>query len=69
MSLSILNKHAPSKIKLVRGNQMPFYDKEISSELRQELITQEFPVKYDSGKEKAFRLLCLSFKKDQKEIL
>ena len=40
MSLSILNKHAPSKIKLVRGNQMPFYDKEISSELRQELITQ-----------------------------
>ena len=40
MSLSILNRHAPSKIKLVRGNQMPFYDKEISSELRQELITQ-----------------------------
>ena len=40
MSLSILNKHAPSKIKLVRGNQMPFYDKEISSELRQELITE-----------------------------
>ena len=27
MSLSTLNKHAPSKIKHVRSNQMPFYDK------------------------------------------
>lgn len=37
ISLSTLNKHAPSKIKHVRGNEMPFYDKEILSELRQEL--------------------------------
>ena len=30
ISLATLNKHAPCKLKHVRGNQMPFFDKELS---------------------------------------
>ena len=33
LSVNILNKHAPRKKKYARGNQMPFFTKELSTEI------------------------------------
>ena len=57
ISLETLNKYAPCKIKHVRGNQMPFFNKKLS---KAETYRNYRNL---SAKQRNF---CVSFKKDQK---
>ena len=43
LSVNVLNKHAPRKKKYARGNQMPFFTKELSKEI---MTRSRFPNKY-----------------------
>ena len=70
ISLDVLNKHAPCKKKHARGNQMPFFNKELSkaimtrTKLRNILLqnrSEENRIHYTKQK-----FLCLSFKENKK---
>ena len=73
ISLDVLNKHAPCKKKHARGNQMPFFNKELSkaimtrTKLRNIFLqnrSEENRIRYTKQ-----RNFCLSFKENKKEIL
>ena len=73
ISLDALNKHAPRKKKHARGNQMSFFNKELSkaimtrTKLRNIFLcnrSEENRIPYTKQK-----FLCLSFKGNKKEIL
>ena len=66
--MKVLNKHAPRKKKIVRGNKIPFMTKNLSKEMMKRSRLRNRFLKDESRKQNAMytkrELLCISFKKD-----
>ena len=66
--MKVLNKHAPWKKKIVRGNKIPLMTKNLSKEMMKRSRLRNRFLKDESKKQNAMytkrELLCISFKKD-----
>ena len=66
--MKVLNKHAPRKKKIVRGNKIPLMTKNLSKEMMKRSRLRNRFLKDESRKQNAMytkrELLCISFKKD-----
>ena len=73
ISLDVLNKHAPCKKKHARGNQMPFFNKELSKAIMTRTKLRNIFLQNRSEENRILytkqRNFCLSFKENKKEIL